>query len=137
MMKVLDLTKTIVHTSKRDPDYGKPGETKFTLGAIPSRIYTLLKDKATMYADLQSNDGGKVQLRNNSLARDCVKYGLKSIENFPVEVKFDKEHMGDKEYRVVAEETLDVFDIDLIRELHAEIEKLNEFTEEEAKNSEG
>lgn len=138
MMKVIDLTATKDYSSERDPDFGTAKATVFVLGAIPSRIYTLLKDQATVFsADNENPDGAKVQFRNNSFARAVIKYALKDVKNFPVPFKREQTRVGDKEYTVVADEFLDVLDIDTIRELHAEAEKLNEFSKDEEKNSEG
>ena len=138
MLKIVDLTTTVEFESARDPDKGTDKATKFKLGAIPSRVYAALKDKATKWTqNPNSSDGVSAEFRPNLIGRDIVRFGVKGIENYPVKFATQKESIGSKEFDVLADAVIDAMDIDTIRELSTEIQKLCEFNEEEVKNSEG
>ncbi len=135
MLKAIDLTTIIDFESDSDPDKGTDKATKFKLGGIPSRIYAQLKDKATRWAqDKENPDSVKAEFRHNDIARDIVRFGVKGFSNYSLNFKTQPEKFGDKEYQAVADDIMDSMDINLIRELSAEIRKLSEFNEAEIKN---
>lgn len=138
MLKALDLTKIVVFESPRDPDKGTDKATKFKISAIPARVYSQIKDKATKYTQDENNpDGIKAEFKPHEVAYDIVKFGLKGIENYNVEFKTQKERIGSMLYEVAHEEVMAGFDIDTIRELHEAIKNICEFDAETEKNSEG
>lgn len=141
MLKALDLSKTIIFESPRDPAKGTEEATKFTIGAIPSRVYAALKDSATTYRqDPNNQDDIKVDFRPNDIAKDMVRHGLKGIQNFctdsgsVVEFKTKKTRIGNSEYDVLADEVLDVIDLDTIREIAQAIREICEVDAKTEKN---
>jgi hypothetical protein len=142
MIKALDLSKTIVFESPRDTAKGTEDATKFIIGAIPSRVYAALKDSATTYRqDPNNQDDIKVDFRPNDIAKDMVRYGLKGIQNFctasgaVVTFKTTKARVGNSEYDVLADEVLDVIDLDTIREIAQAIREICEVDVNTEKNS--
>lgn len=137
-LKALNLTQIIEFQSPRDPDKGTDQATKFKIAAIPSRIYVTLKDKAASFVpDQNSPDGVKAEFNGNLIAYEIVRWGLKGVENFPVEYKTRKEKLGPYSYDVVDDDFMSALDIETIRELHEAIDKLCTISEETVKNSEG
>lgn len=139
MLKAVNLSKTIDYQSPRDPAKGTPEATTFKLGAIPSRVYTQLKDKGTSFTqDSENPDSVKAAFSPNKIARDIVRFGLKGFDNFDeLEFKTQKEKVGPALFDVVHDDVMDRLDIDTIRELSEEIKRLCEFDGEEIKNSVG
>lgn len=138
MLKALDLTALISFESPRDPAKGTDEATKFQLGAIPSRVYTALKDRSATFKADPTDQSDVLLFHGNTAARDYVKYGLKGFTNYDnIAFKTVKERIGGKEYDVVADEILEAMDVDTIRELSIEIRKLSDIEKEEIKNSEG
>lgn len=138
MLKALNLSTVIEYQSDRDPAKGTPEATVFKLGAIPSRVYTALKDKATNFTQEGGAGDIKASFNPNLIARDVVRFGLKGFENYDgLEFKTQKEKVGPGLYDVLHDDVIDKIDIDTIRELSEEIRKLCEFDLDEVKNSEG
>lgn len=134
MLKAVNLTTTIEFQSPRDPEKGTDQATKFTLGAIPSRIYTTLKDKATSFTQEEGVMGVRADYRPHAIAYDIVRHGLKNVENFPANFTTQEVRIGNSVHNVVHEDFMQTLDIDTIRELSEAIRGLCEFEVEEIKN---
>lgn len=137
-LKALNLTQVAVFESPRDPDKGTDNATKFKIGAIPSRIYAGLKDKAASFKpDPDAPDGMKAEFNGNLIAYDTVRFGLKGVENYGAEFKTQKEKVGHYLYDVAHDDFMASLDIETIRELKAAIDDLCSIDGETEKNSEG
>lgn len=143
-LKALNLTKVIHFQSPRDPDKGGENATTFKISAIPARIYSQIKDKATKYSqDPQNPEGVTAEYLPHTIAFDVVRFGLKGMDNYvddegkPVDWKTEKAQIGNYRYDVVHHDVISKFDIETIRELHEAITKICEFGPETIKNSEG
>lgn len=136
MLKALNLSKIVEFESDRDPDKGTENATKFKIGAIPSRVYAQLKDKASSFTpDGEGGDGLKAEFKPNMIAFETVKYGLKGIENFDgVEFKTQEVRIANTVIHAVHDDVMAALDIEIIRELSLAIRKICEFEDEEIKN---
>lgn len=144
MLTAMSLSKITEFQSPRDPDFGNPNATTFKLAAIPSRIYTALKDDAARFITDASADGGmRTDFKPNMQSLEIVRFGLKGIQNLcdvdnvPVEFKTQKYRFNGAFYDVLHEDVLALLDIDTVRELATEIRKLCELDPAQAKNSAG
>lgn len=135
-MKALNLTQTIKFSSPRDPDKENP--TLFILGAIPSRVYAILKDKAASFTpDPNSPDGMRAEFNGNLIAYDIVRWGLKGVENYELEYQTQKEKVGSYQYDVVHDDFMKSLELETIREISEAVNKLCEIEATVAKKSEG
>ena len=110
-IKALNLhdLKTISHpTDKKNP-------TKFTIGAIDSRVYGQLSDRSLVVAVDGNNPDADadVKMARNQLAFEVVQFGLKGFENFcddKGEIKFTTERktVGSRAYDVANSDILSV-----------------------------
>jgi len=138
MLYALNLTKFIEFESPRDPAKGTAEATKFKLGAIPSRIYTMLKDRAATFKADPNDQSDVLVFHGNTAARDYVKYGLKGFENYGnLEFKTVQERIAGKNYDVVADDVLEAIDVETIRELSDQVKQLSDLDGEAVKNLEG
>ncbi len=138
-MKILDLVTTVPFESPRDPDKGTPKASKFLLGAIPSRVYTFLKDNATNYRQ-QSKDGGEslsLEFMTQQYNRNLVAFGLKGFENYDTEWETQKERIGSALYERVSDKIMDAMELELIAEIAGRVSELCEVNGQDAKNSAG
>jgi len=138
MLKALDLSKTISHESELDEAKGTENASRFTLGGIHSRVYMVIKDRATKFAQDATGDMS-VSFSGNAVAYELVKFGLRDVQNFENNTPFKREkiRIGNTDCEVVTDEYMATLDPDLIRELSEQITKLCEFSKDEAKNSAG
>lgn len=126
-----------------DPEYGKEGATKWTIGTLDSRTLAMLNDEATtIKVDPHSKDD-EVDTRVNqySTAFQAVQFGLKGFDNFEdpeqggfVQYKTAKRNMGGKSYDIVAGHVVQRIPLAVIKWLHGEIVKDNELDEGEEGN---
>lgn len=140
-----------------DPAFNKPvGDAKrgslkegaepsvFTLGTLTARVQVFLRDQATRFKpDPDNQDKVVAEFSPNASAYETVRFGLKGWSNFADDegndlvLTFVKKVLGGREYDIVSEESMDLLHADVIRELSEELSKVNNLSEEEAKNSDG
>ncbi len=136
----VDVGKTRDYIAKNDPDRENP--TVWKLGILDARIKSYLEDAATSFEFGAGGAEGqaKTTLNLNAQAVEIVRFGLKGFSNFVdvdgKEVKFDTiaRAVGGKSYNVVAESVLSLIPYNTIKELAKDIQKDNEFSEQEEKN---
>ena len=128
--------------SKFDPDRDGENATVFTLGTLSNRLLSYLQDKATTFKGTSEIDV-EASIMNASLAIEVVKYGLRGIKNLqdsegkPVEFETQRQNVHGMDVRAVKPAILNVIPKGVIAELAEELQKRNELSEPEAKNSGG
>lgn len=143
--KALDLGHVEEYVSPNDPDPSNP--TVWLLGTISGRLQAIIKDGAAKFAADLDADGTpsnfKATVTPNQLALDTVMFGLRGWRNFPdkkgaeVQYKTEKRTLPGATVDVLARECIDRIDIVTVRELAERLEKINEVSEEDRKNSVG
>lgn len=145
MIKAINLTKTISYELSFDEHYGTDQATKWTLGALDSRVLATIKDKATSIpvAALNGSNEGSATLNLNQTNFEVVLFGLKGFTNFQDEegkqipYKTVLYSLAGKSYSVADPELVKMIPPEGIDELATEILGINSVREEERKNSEG
>lgn len=137
----LDTTRDFV--SDYDDAKGTPDETVFVIGALDSRIFGILRDRATSISvdPSRPDDTIETNINANEVAFQTVQYGLKGWRNFKDEKGSDivykstkKHHGSGRAYDVVDPDLVSQLPAEVISELAEAIRDFNEVTEEEAKN---
>jgi hypothetical protein len=143
-IRAINLTKTVKHQLSFDEDAGTDKATTWVLGALDSRVFAAIKDRATgiPMSALSGGSEGTATLNLNQTNFDVVLYGLKGWENFrydddrQVEYKTSTANLGGKTYVVVDPELVKMLPPEVIDELANAIMEINTVSEPERKNSE-
>jgi len=128
--------------SKFDPDRDGENATVFTLGTLSNRLLSYLQDKATTFKGT-SEENVEASIMNASLAIEVVRYGLRGTKNLqdadgnPVEFEVQRQNVHGMDVKAVKPSIVNVIPKAVIMELAEELQKRNELSEAEAKNSEG
>lgn len=144
----IDPGATRKYVSKFDPSYSADPEvpngddaTVFTLRALTSKQLATVRDKVTrLVPDPDSPSGATADLLINDQAWETVRYGLAGWVNFKdtkgndIPFKTNKENLGGSELVVVKKALLSQLDLQVIKELAAEIDKDDDLDEDDAKN---
>lgn len=141
----LSLEATRDYYSKHDPDRGSPQATKFVIRTLDSRVMAALRDKGTtvMVDPTRPDDEVSTTINLNEVEFMTVQFGLEGWENLVDEngqhIPFRTEgrRLGGKSYQVAHPDILCRVPGAVIKELAAEINRVNDLTEEEEKNSGG
>jgi len=139
-IKALDLAEQIKFVSKLDKG---DDPTIWHLGVLDTRIRKQIEDIALEYEFDPSAPGSAKAKSSFNIGKselEFVMYGLKGFDNFlkpsgkSVYFKTETKVVGNKTYHIVADEILGIIPGDIIRELAAEIKRINSVGEEERKN---
>ena len=128
--------------SKYDKDRENENATVFTLGTLSNRLLSYLQDKATTFKG-SSEEDVEASIMNASLAIEVVRYGMRGVKNLqdfegkPVEFETQRQNVHGMDVRAVKSAILNVIPKAVIAELAEALQKRNELSEPEAKNSEG
>lgn len=128
--------------SKYDPDKDGENATVFTLGTLSNRLLSYLQDKATTFKGT-SEENVEASIMNASLAIEVVRYGLKGVTNLqdsegkPVEFETQRMNVHGMDVKAVKSSIVNVIPKAVIMELAEELQKRNELSEAESKNSDG
>lgn len=146
-IKGISMDSTLEYVSDLDSAKGTDRElddgTRFILGTLTSRVQTGIRDKSTAFRQDQDGDevGLTAEFRPNESTYLTVQFGLKGWKNFleqdgenEIPFKTIQRQFGGKTYTVVSPESMDRLGLELTRELAGEIDKLNQPTQEEAKD---
>lgn len=136
----LDTTREYV--SDLDPAKGSDEATVFVLGTLDSRIFGMIRDKATTMSVDPTDPNGEVNttINVNEVAFTTAMYGLKGWKNFRDgkgnDIKFAtiKRTHGNQSYTVVDPEVLKRLPSVVIMELAEQIKTDNDVSEDAAKN---
>lgn len=136
------LAATREFESKYDSAKGKPEATRFTLGTLDSRVYGMLKDKATSLSVDATSQATDVttNINANEVGFLTVCFGLKGWENFndaegkPIKFKTIPRSLGGSSYKIADPALVGLIPEAVIGELADEIRKDNELSEADAKN---
>jgi hypothetical protein len=128
--------------SKFDTARGTPEEAVFKIGTLDSRIFGMIRDRATTMDVDPTNPEATVatSVNANAVAFETVQYGLRGWRNFndsqgqPIEFRTVKQSRGGKSYTVVDPELLRRMPQAVLMELAEEIRRENEVSGVEAKN---
>lgn len=128
--------------SKFDPDRDGENATVFTLGTLSNRLLSYLQDKATTFKGT-SEENVEASIMNASLAIEVVRYGLRGVKNLqdsegaPVEFETQRQNVHGMDVKAVKPAIVNVIPKAVIMELAEELQKRNELSEKQAKNSDG
>ena len=141
-IQTLNLDAEWDYKSKFDPDRDGENATVFTLGTLSNRLLSYLQDKATTFKGT-NEENVEASIMNASLAIEVVRYGLRGVKNLqdsegkPVEFETQRQNVHGMDVRAVKSSIVNVIPKAVIMELAEELQKRNELTEAEAKNSDG
>ncbi len=142
----IDPGATRQYVSKFDPSRNEDGThgddaTVFTLRALSSKQLATVRDKVTrLVPDPDSPSGATADLLINMQAWETARYGIAGWVNFKdtkgndIVFKTNKENLGGSELIVVKKALLEQLDLQVIKELAAEIDKDDDLDEDEAKS---
>ena len=141
-IRAINLSRTIKHQLSFDEAAGTDDATTFLLGALDSRVFSVIKDKATALpvSAFSNPDGAMASLNMNQTNFEIVVFGLKGWENFRDEednqIAYKTVHtqLGTRTYTTVDPELVALFPDEVIAELANKIMDFNSPTEEERKN---
>lgn len=110
-IRALDVHSTVVKTFPGDTD-GEP--TKFTIGALDSRVFGKLKDRQiSVGVDTNNPDAdADVKLAQNEFAFEVAQFGLKGLDNYQdkdgnqMPFRTEKKVIGAKSYDVAHSDIL-------------------------------
>jgi hypothetical protein len=128
--------------SKFDPDRDGENATVFTLGTRSNRLLSYLQDKATTFKGT-NEENVEASIMNASLAIEVVRYGLRGTRNLqdsegkPVEFETQRQNIHGMDVKAVKSGIVNVIPKAVIMELAEELQKRNELSETEGKNSGG
>lgn len=136
----LDSTREFV--SSFDSAKGTPEATVFILGTLDSRVFGLIRDKATTLSvdTSRPNDEVTTHINANDVAFMTVQYGLKGWKNFrdaggnDIPFRTIKKNHSGQTYVVVDPEVVKRLPTAILMEVAEEIRRDNEMAEIEAKN---
>lgn len=137
-IKAVNLAKTKQYESDFDDDKGTEQATKWLIGAIDTRLLSLIKDKSTAIPMSVFGGGGDgmASLRINEMNFDVVCYGLKAVSNFETTYTTTERVIGGKKYVIADPDFVATIPDYIIDELATAILEINTITETERKNSE-
>lgn len=141
-IQTLNLDAEWDYKSKYDPDRDGENATVFTLGTLSNRLLSYLQDKATTFKGT-NEENVEASIMNASLAIEVVRYGLRGVKNLQdadgkaVEFATQRRNIHGMDVRAVAPQIVNVIPKAVIMELAEELQKRNELSESEAKNSDG
>lgn len=143
-IKAINLVKTVEYELSFDDAIGTDESTKFTLGALDARVFSVIKDKATALpvSAFSNPEGAMASLNMNQTNFEIVVFGLRGWKNFQDEsgnqVNFKTVHtiLGGKTYITADPDLIAQLPDEAIAELANKIMDLNSPTEEDRKNSE-
>jgi hypothetical protein len=140
-IRAINLTKTVKHQLSFDEDKGTDKAVTFILGALDSRVFAAIKDKATgIPMSALSGGEGNATLNINQTNFDVVMFGLKGIENLlddadkPVAYKTAHTNLAGKTHLTADPDLVAMLPPEVIDELATEIMEINMMKEEERKN---
>ena len=140
-IRAINLTKTIKHQLSFDEDAGTDAAVTWIVGALDSRVFAAIKDKATgIPMSALAGGEGTATLNINQTNFDVVMFGLKGWENFKYEdgksVEFKTTHtnLAGKTYLTADPELVAILPTEVIDELAGVIMEINTLKEEERKN---
>jgi hypothetical protein len=141
-IKGLSLSDTRDYQSELDDARGTPEATTFKIGTLDSRVFGMIRDKATSISVDPNNPNGDVQtsINMNEVNFATVQYGLKGWSNFrddrgnDIAFKTIKRSHGGASYDVVDPDLLKQVPSVVISELAEQIRADNEVPVAEAKN---
>jgi hypothetical protein len=131
--------------SKYDSEKGKVSATKWKIGTLDSRIAGRLKDMATSITldPTKAEEEITTNINSHDVAFYTVVYGLRGWTNFKdaagkdIKFKTAKRNHGGDSYTVADPEVVKKIPQVVLSELAAEINKDNELSAAEEKNSDG
>ena len=142
-IKTLNLDAEWDFQSKHDEaEKGSEDATVFTLGTLSNRLLSYLQDKATTFKGT-TEENVEASIMNASLAIEIVKYGFRDIRNLPdsaggvIPFETMKKNVHGMDVEAVKPHILDVLPKAIVIEVAEELQKQNELSEDEAKNSDG
>jgi len=141
-IQTLNLDAEWEFKSKFDPDKKNENATVFTLGTLSNRLLSYLQDKATTFKGT-SEENVEASIMNASLAIEVVRYGLKGFVNLqdsegkPVEFETQRQNVHGMDVRAVKSSIINVIPKAVVMEMAEELQKRNELSEAESKNSDG
>jgi hypothetical protein len=140
-IRAINLTRTLRHQLSFDENKGTDKAITWILGALDSRVFAAIKDRATGIPMSALNGGdGTATLNINQTNFDIVLFGLKGFENFQyedgkqVEYKTAHTNLGGKTYLTADPDLISMIPSDVIDELATEIMEMNSLKEDERKN---
>ncbi|KKM86123.1 hypothetical protein LCGC14_1282200 [marine sediment metagenome] len=141
-IQTLNLDAEWEFKSKFDPDKKNENATVFTLGTLSNRLLSYLQDKATTFKGT-SEENVEASIMNASLAIEVVRYGLKGFVNLQdsegklVEFETQRQNVHGMDVRAVKSSIINVIPKAVVMEMAEELQKRNELSEAESKNSDG
>ncbi len=141
-IQTLNLDAEWDYKSKFDPDRDSENATVFTLGTLSNRLLSYLQDKATTFKGT-NEENVEASIMNASLAIEVVRYGMRGVKNLQdsegknVEFETQRQNVHGMDVRAVKSSIVNVIPKAVIMELAEELQKRNELSEAEAKNSDG
>ena len=141
-IKGLSLHSVRQYQSIYDDARGTDDATSFDIGTLDSRVFGMIRDKATSISLAPTIPTGAVPtaIYMNEVAFATVQYGLKGWRNFrddagnDIAFKTVKRSHGGQSYDVVDPEVLKRIPNVIINELAEQIRGDNEVTADDAKN---
>lgn len=143
-IKAINLSKVIEHVLSFDDEAGTDKATKFTIGALDARVFSVIKDKATSLpvSAFTNPEGAMASLNMNQTNFEVVVFGLRGWNNFlddngnQVQFRTVNTNLGGKLYLTADPDQVALLPDEAISELASKIMDFNAPTEEERKNSE-
>ncbi len=141
MLTGINIYETKPYHSKLDPDKNNP--TVFHIGSLDSYLRAYIEDQTTSFEFSSKNPKDPAKANINASRRNLlvVRFGLKGLDNFldprdKKPVKFDTVSMqvNGKNYNVLSDEIITMFQKALIDELSEVILAENTLSGDEAKN---
>lgn len=117
-----------------------PGATVFLLAGLDNFIDANILDNASNLIGRDGSDEVKIQTMANATYLEIVKFGLRGWERFldaggnEVRFKSKKINKSGREYTIAAEESINLLQPDLIRELANKIRSYTTVSPAQAKN---
>lgn len=143
-IRAINLTKTTDHVLSFDDAAGTDDATTFTIGALDSRVFSVIKDKATALpvSAFSNPEGAMASLNMNQTNFEIVVFGLKGWKNFrddqdkQIAYKTVHTQLGGRTYITIDPELVALLPEEAITELANKIMDFNVPSEEDRKNSE-
>lgn len=114
----------------------EPGATVFKLKPLDVFLMGMIYDNASTLHGRQGDDTVGISTKVNQTNIDAVRHSLVGLENFtdeqgnPVKIAFQDVMVGGREYKVVADRTLNRLGIRLIGELASQVKEISEVKKE-------
>lgn len=141
-IKALNLVKTKEIELSFDDAIGTDAATKFTIGALDTRVFSIIKDKATALpvSAFSNPEGAMASLNMNQTNFDIAVFGLRGWKNlkndFDEDIAFRTTTtvMGGKSYITADPELVMTLPEDAIAEIATAVMDFNALSEEDRKN---